>query len=413
MKTISLLGIVVLIGVAWLLSEHRRRFPFRVVLWGLALQLFLGWFILKTGPGEALFDGCQRLVSRFIGFANEGTRLLFGPLADETVMSRTFGPQNALLFGLVITGIIVLISTVSSVLYHYGLLQLLVRAAAWVMRRAMGTSGSETLSAAANIFMGQTEAPLVIKPYLAGMTRSELHCMMVGGFATIAGSVMGVYSGLLKVPAGHLLTASVMSAPAALLISKILIPETGSSETAAGSTARIERETVNGIDAACSGAGDGMKLAINVLAMLLAFTSLVAAVNWLLGEGFSHLGWQTQRPLQTLLGYANAPFAWLMGIPSKDCLAVGQILGERIVLTEFVGYISLSQQQASLEPRSYVIAAYALCGFANFGSVAIQIGGIGALVPQRRKDLAQVGLKAMVGGLLACYMTACVVGILI
>ncbi|MEY2789620.1 MAG: hypothetical protein RLZZ34_2763 [Verrucomicrobiota bacterium] len=413
MKTISLLGIVVLIGVAWLLSEHRRRFPFRVVLWGLALQLFLGWFILKTGPGEALFDGCQRLVSRFIGFANEGTRLLFGPLADETVMSRTFGPQNALLFGLVITGIIVLISTVSSILYHYGLLQLVVRAAAWVMRRAMGTSGSETLSAAANIFMGQTEAPLVIKPYLAGMTRSELHCMMVGGFATIAGSVMGVYSGLLKVPAGHLLTASVMSAPAALLISKILIPETGSSETAAGSTARIERETVNGIDAACSGAGDGMKLAINVLAMLLAFTSLVAAVNWLLGEGFSHLGWQTQRPLQTLLGYANAPFAWLMGIPSKDCLAVGQILGERIVLTEFVGYISLSQQQASLEPRSYVIAAYALCGFANFGSVAIQIGGIGALVPQRRKDLAQVGLKAMVGGLLACYMTACVVGILI
>jgi CNT family concentrative nucleoside transporter len=353
------------------------------------------------------------VVTRFIGFANEGNRLMFGALADEGAMSKAFGPENALFFALVITGIIVLISTVSSILYHYGLLQLVVRAAAWVMRRAMGTSGSETLSAAANIFMGQTEAPLVIKPYLAGMTRSELHCMMVGGFATIAGSVMGVYSGLLKVPAGHLLTASVMSAPAALLISKILIPETGSSETAAGSTARIERETVNGIDAACSGAGDGMKLAINVLAMLLAFTSLVAAVNWLLGEGFSHLGWQTQRPLQTLLGYANAPFAWLMGIPSKDCLAVGQILGERIVLTEFVGYISLSQQQASLEPRSYVIAAYALCGFANFGSVAIQIGGIGALVPQRRKDLAQVGLKAMVGGLLACYMTACVVGILI
>jgi CNT family concentrative nucleoside transporter len=413
MKIISLLGMVMLIGVAWLLSEHRRRFPFRAVLWGLSLQFLLGWAILRTGPGEALFNGCQRLVSRFIGFANEGNRLLFGPLADETVMSRAFGPQNALLFGLVITGIIVLISTVSSILYHYGLLQRLVRAAAWVMRRAMGTSGSETLSAAANIFMGQTEAPLVIKPYLAGMTRSELHCMMVGGFATIAGSVMGVYSGILKVPAGHLLTASVMSAPAALLISKILIPETGSSETAAGSTAKIERETVNGIDAACSGASDGMKLAINVLAMLLAFTSLVAAVNWLLGEGFSHLGWHTQRPLQTLLGYANAPFAWLMGIPSKDCLAVGQILGERIVLTEFVGYISLSQQQASLEARSYVIAAYALCGFANLGSVAIQIGGIGALVPQRRKDLAQVGLKAMVGGLLACYMTACVVGILI
>ncbi len=413
MKIISLSGIVALIGVAWLLSEQRRRFPFRAVLWGLALQFFFGWFILRTGPGERLFNAFQQVVSRFIGFANEGNRLLFGPLADEAVMSKAFGPENALFFALVLTGIIVLISTVSSILYHYGLLQLLVRAAAWVMRRTMGTSGSETLSAAANIFMGQTEAPLVIKPYLAGMTRSELHCMMVGGFATIAGSVLGVYSGLLKVPAGHLLTASVMSAPAALLISKILIPETASSETAAGSTARIERETINGIDAACSGASDGMRLSLNVIAMLLAFTSLVAAVNWLLGEGFSHLGWHTQRPLQTLLGYANAPFAWLMGIPTQDCRAVGQILGERIVLSEFVGYLSLSQQQPSLDPRSYVITAYALCGFANFGSVAIQIGGIGALVPQRRKDLAQVGLKAMVGGLLACYMTACVVGILI
>jgi len=413
MKLISLAGILALIGVAWLLSEHRRRFPFRAVLWGVALQFSLGWFILKTGPGEGIFEACQKLVGRFIGFANEGNRLMFGPLADEAVMSRAFGPENALFFALVITGIIVLISTVSSILYHYGLLQLLVRAAAWVMRRAMGTSGSETLSAAANIFMGQTEAPLVIKPYLPRMTRSELHCLMVGGFATIAGSVMGVYSGLLKVPAGHLLTASVMSAPAALLISKILIPETEVSETAAGSSAKIERETVNGIDAACSGAGDGMKLAINVIAMLLAFTSLVAAANWILGETFGVVGWQTRQPLQTLLGYANAPFAWLMGIPSKDCLTVGQILGERIVLTEFVGYISLSRQQASLDPRSYVIAAYALCGFANFGSVAIQIGGIGALVPGRRKDLAQVGLKAMLGGLLACYMTACVVGVLI
>ncbi|MEN9547332.1 MAG: hypothetical protein RLZZ356_2064, partial [Verrucomicrobiota bacterium] len=265
MKIISLSGIVALIGVAWLLSEQRRRFPFRAVLWGLALQFFFGWFILRTGPGERLFNAFQQVVSRFIGFANEGNRLLFGPLADEAVMSKAFGPENALFFALVLTGIIVLISTVSSILYHYGLLQLLVRAAAWVMRRTMGTSGSETLSAAANIFMGQTEAPLVIKPYLAGMTRSELHCMMVGGFATIAGSVLGVYSGLLKVPAGHLLTASVMSAPAALLISKILIPETASSETAAGSTARIERETINGIDAACSGASDGMRLSLNVI----------------------------------------------------------------------------------------------------------------------------------------------------
>jgi len=407
------MGILALIGVAWLLSEHRRRFPWRAVVWGLALQFLLGWFILKTGPGERIFEACQRMVSRFIGFAGEGNRLLFGALADEAAMSKAFGPENALFFALVLTGIIVLVSTVSSILYHYGLLQLLVRAVAWVMRRTLGTSGSETLGAAANIFMGQTEAPLVIKPYLPRMTRSELHCLMVGGFATIAGSVMGVYSGLLKVPAGHLLTASVMSAPAALLVSKILIPETEASETAAGSTARIERETVNGIDAACSGAGDGMRLAINVIAMLLAFTSLVAAANWILGEAFGVVGWPTRQPLQTLLGHANAPFAWLMGIPSKDCLAVGRILGERIVLSEFMGYLSLSREQASLDPRSYVIAAYALCGFANFGSVAIQIGGIGALVPGRRRDLAEVGLKAMLGGLLACYMTACVVGVMI
>lgn len=413
MKLTSLLGILALIGVAWLLSEHRRRFPWRAVVWGLALQFLLGWFILKTGPGERVFEACQRMVGRFIGFAGEGNRLLFGALADEAAMSKAFGPENALFFALVLTGIIVLVSTVSSILYHYGLLQLVVRAVAWVMQRTLGTSGSETLGAAANIFMGQTEAPLVIKPYLPRMTRSELHCLMVGGFATIAGSVMGVYSGLLKVPAGHLLTASVMSAPAALLVSKILIPETEASETAAGSTARIERETVNGIDAACSGAGDGMRLAINVIAMLLAFTSLVAAANWILGEAFGVVGWHTRQPLQTLLGYANAPFAWLMGIPSKDCLAVGRILGERIVLSEFIGYLSLSREQASLDPRSYVIAAYALCGFANFGSVAIQIGGIGALVPGRRRDLAEVGLKAMLGGLLACYMTACVVGVLI
>lgn len=413
MKIISLFGIVALLFVAWLFSENRRRFPWRVVLWGVGLQFFFGWFILQSTPGARIFNACQRAVSGFIGFANEGNKLLFGPLANEEMMTRSFGSGNALLFGIVIIGIIILISTVSAVLYHYGILQAVVKAAAWVMRRTMGTSGSETLSAAANIFMGQTEAPLIIRPYLPGMTRSELHCMMVGGFSTVAGSVMGIYSGLLQVPAGHLITASVMSAPAALLVAKVLIPETELSETASGSIRKIERETVNGIDAACSGASDGMKLAINVVAMLLAFTSLVAAVNWGLGAGLSRVGWVTNQPLQVILGYLNWPFAWLMGIPEKDCLAVGQILGERIVLTEFMGYLSLAKQQSTLDPRSYVIATYALCGFANFGSVAIQIGGIGALVPSRKNDLARLGLKAMFGGLLACYLTGCVVGLLL
>lgn len=413
LKLTSLFGIFGIIAVAWLMSEHKRKFPLRAVVWGVALQFFFGWFILRTTPGHNLFDACQAAVTRFMGFANEGNKLIFGPLAKEDVLSKAFGPDNAFLFAIVVTGTVILISAVSSLLYHYGILQLVVRAMASVMRLLMGTSGSETLAAAANIFMGQTEAPLVVKPYLARMTRSELTCMMVGGFATIAGGVMAVYSGVLKIPAGHLLTASVMSAPAALLISKVLVPETEVSETSAGANAKIERETINGIDALCTGAGDGMKLAINVAAMLIAFTSFVAAANWLLGWAVGHVGWQTDRPLQFVLGYLNAPFAWMMGVPSKDILSVGQILGERIVLTEFMGYISLSGQQANLDERSYTLATYALCGFANIGSVAIQIGGIGALVPARRPDLVRLGVKAMIGGLFACYMTACVIGVLL
>ena len=413
LKLTSALGIFLLIGFAWICSENRGRFPWRPVVWGVALQFSFGAFILHTAFGARVFGGCQAAINKFIGFANEGNQLVFGPLAKEDLLSKAFGPGNALLLAIVVAGTVILISSVSSLLYHYNILQVIVRAMAWVMRRIMGTSGSETLSAAANIFMGQTEAPLVIKPYLARMTRSELNCMMVGGFATIAGGVMAVYSGVLKIPAGHLLTASVMSAPAALLIAKVMVPETEVSETAAGATAKIERETINGIDAICTGASDGMKLAINVAAMLIAFTSIVAAANWLLGWLFAHVGWHNPQPLQTVLGYANAPFAWAMGIPPKDCVAIGQILGERIVLNEFIGYLSLSSQKASLDPRSYVLTTYALCGFANLASVAIQIGGIGALVPARRGDLATLGMKAMVGGLLASYMTACVCGVLL
>jgi CNT family concentrative nucleoside transporter len=245
------------------------------------------------------------------------------------------------------------------------------------------------------------------------MTRSEIACLMIGGFANIAGGVLAVYSGWLKIPAGHLITQSVMSAPAALLIAKVLVPETEQSETAGGTTARVERETHNGIDAICVGASEGMKLSINVLAMLMAFTAIVAGLNWLVSQGVSPLGWHTDKPLQEALGYLNAPFAWLIGVPAKDCLAIGQILGERIVLNEFFGYLSLSAQQSQLDPRSYTLATYALCGFANLGSVAIQIGGIGAIAPSRRPDLVQLGLKAMVGGLLACYLTACIAGVLL
>ncbi len=413
LKFVSAFGLVAIIGIAWLCSEHRRLFPWRAVISGVILQFAIGIFVLQTAAGLAFFNGCQHAVDRFISFADEGNRIVFGPLARPEVLTQAFGPQNTFLLAITVTGTIILISAVSSLLYHYGILQLVVRGIAWGVRRIMGTSGSETLAAAANIFVGQTEAPLVIRPYLPRMTRSEINCLMIGGFANIAGGVLAVYSGMLKIPAGHLITQSVMSAPAALLLSKVLVPETEVSETAGGAPAKIDRESLNGIDALCIGCTEGMKLSINVAAMLIGFAAVVAAANWLLGSCVGPLGWHTEKPLQEFFGYLNAPFAWLIGVPAKDCFAIGQIFGERIVLNEFLGYITLSAKKAMLDERSYVLATYALCGFANLGSVAVQIGGIGALAPSRRPDLVQLGLKAMFGGLLACYMTACVAGVLL
>ena len=408
----SLTGIAAFLLLAWVLSVDRRRFPWRAVVWGLGLQAGFAALILKTTPGHRIFDGFQSAVNRLVSFASEGNELVFGPLASDEILTRGFGPGNTVILAITITGTIILVSTVSAVLYHYGILQHVVRGMAWIMRRAMGTSGSETLATAANIFMGQTEAPLMIRPYLPRMTQSELFCMMTGGFATIAGTVIGVYTGVLKIPAGSLLTASVMSAPAALLISKIMFPERESSDTAAGASAEVERTTVNGLDAVCRGAADGMMLSINVAAMLLAFTSLVALANFLVAWVVGFAGWTTEKPIQEILGLLNAPFAVLMGVPFQDARVIGQILGERIVLNEFIGYISLSKAQATLTPRAYDLTVYALCGFANFASIAIQIGGIGALAPERRSDLARLGFRAMIAGLLACYLTACVAGIL-
>lgn len=408
----SLLGIIVLIGLAWLLSENRRRFPVRVVAWGLTLQFAAGLFLLRSTLGRWLFDRFHQAVTRFIGFATDGTTLVFGPLARNDLLAERFGPANGMVLGITIAGTIILVSAVSALLYHLGVLQAVVRGFAWGMRRVLGTSGSETLAAAANVFMGQTEAPLVIRPYLDGMTRSELMALMVGGMATIAGGVLAAYVGL-GIDAGHLLTASVLSAPASLMMAKILVPETETSPTAAGSTASAERTTVNPIDALCQGASDGLRLSLNVLAMLIAFTAVIAAANWILAGTAGLAGWRTDRPLQVILGWLNAPFAWLIGIPWEDCPAVGAALGERILLNEFIGYLSLTEMQDHLQPRSRILATYALCGFANLASVAIQIGGIGALAPGRRTDLAQLGARAMVGGLLACYLTACMAGLLL
>lgn len=413
-RLICLLGLTVFVALAWALSEKRRLFPWRIVASGLGLQFLFGALILRTEGGKGFFVFLDKAFRKLLGFADEGIGFVFGPLGSGTTLRAAFGENNGAVVALIITGSIILVSALSSLLYHYGVLQQIVKAAAWVMRRVMHTSGSETLAAAANIFMGQTEAPLVIKPYLARMTRSELMALMVPGMATIAGGVLAAYVSF-GISAGHLLTASVISAPAALMMAKILLPETEESETAHGAHQPIERETVNGIDALCHGASDGMKLAINVMAMLIAFVAVVALANYLLSLGLRALGQNVQQPLQLVLGWLNAPCAWLMGVPWDECGKVGALLGERVVLNEFLAYLDLGKEikAGAISHRSAEITTYALCGFANFASIAIQIGGIGALVPQRRGELAQLGFKAMLGGLLACYCTACVAGLLL
>ena len=412
LKLIGLLGLAAFIALAWALSLDRKRFPWRTVWSGLALQFVVAWLILRTTVGAAIFDYTNRAVDRLIGFAEEGSKMVFGPLANGKLLADKWGPENAFIFVITVTSTIILVSAVSSLLYHYGVLQRVVKGMAWVMERVMKTSGSESLAAAANIFMGQTEAPLVIKPYLAHMTKSELLAVMIPGMASIAGGVMAAYVSF-GVSAGHLLTASVMSAPAALLISKIMLPETEKSETAEGATAKLELESTNGIDAICRGASEGMTLSLNVMGMLIAFVAVVAMVNYLISLPQTEL-FKMSNPvtLQMLFGWVNAPFAWLMGVPTKDCVAVGQVLGERIVLNEFIGYLSLGKLKETIDPRSFTIATYALCGFANFASIAIQIGGIGALAPNRRAELAKFGVRAMVGGLLACYMMATITSLL-
>jgi CNT family concentrative nucleoside transporter len=402
-----------MIAAAWAISVNRRRFPWRTVAAGLGLQFAIAWFILATKTGRAFFDGAQSAFLKLLDCAAQGAEFVFGPLAREKMLAEKWGSDHAFIFFVTVTATIILVSALSSLLYHYGILQRVVRGVAWVMQRAMRTSGSESLAAAANIFLGQTEAPLVIKPYLRRMTQSELLALMIGGMASIAGGVLAAYVGF-KIHAGHLLTASVMSAPASLMIAKILLPEAEVSETAGGASAKVPRDTYNGLEALCRGAGDGAMLSINVMAMLIAFVAVVALANLLFGAAQSWCGAVQPVKLETVVGWCNAPFAWLMGVPWKDCHAVGELLGQRIVLNEFIGYLGLGKLVAAetLDERSVRLATYALCGFANFSSIAIQIGGIGALAPERRADLAKLGLRAMIGGLIACYLTATVVGIL-
>jgi CNT family concentrative nucleoside transporter len=419
LRLISFLGWFTMIAAAWAISYNRKLFPWRTVVWGLGLQFVLAILILKTPWGGALFEFAQKIVLKLIQFSTEGTKFVFGPLADRDLMGAKFGPEHSLVFGIVVMGTVIIVACISSLLYHWGILPKVVHAIAWCMRKVMGTSGSETLSACANIFMGQTEAPLMIRPYVPRMTHSEIMTIMVCGMAHIAGGVAAVYAAMgmqagYPNTAGHLLTASVLNCPAALMIAKILLPETQQSETAASMPASVPRTSANSIDAICRGASDGFHLALNIIAMLIAFIAMIALADFVFTYPQKHLGIAHPATLETVFGWINAPFAWLMGVPVKDIVPVGQILGERVVLNEFVGYLDLTTNFATkLDPRSFTIATYALCGFANFSSIAIQIGGIGSLAPERRSEMAKVGLRAMIGGLLAAYMTASLAGLLL
>ena len=407
----SLLGLAAFITLAWGLSVRRQQFPWRTVLAGLGLQTLIALIMIRPSAfSEWVYEQANTAAANLIYFAKQGTQLIFGPLAKQEALQPVFGNNDAMVLAITICGTIILVAVISSLFYHLGLLQRIVRAIAWVMQRVMRTSGSESLCTSANVFMGQTEAPLVIQPYLKGMTKSELMTMMVGGMATIAGGVFAVYAGM-GVEAGHLLTASFMAAPTALYMAKILLPETKQSETADGADQEVQAETTNALDAMCRGASDGMKLTLNVLAMLIGFTAAIALLNYLIVLPQNWIGVNAPITFDQILGWLNAPFAWLMGVPWSDCDAIGQALGKRIVFTEFIGYMEITSLKETLDPRSFTLATFAICGFANFASIAIQIGGIGSLAPERRADLASLGLRAMAGGILVGYTNACIAGL--
>ncbi len=402
-RLISLLGLVVFLGFGYAFSVNRAAVLWSTVLWGIGLQLILAIFILKTAIGLAVFQFLGNLVRRFLEFSDAGAQFVFGEGFKEHFFAFKVLPS------------IIFFSSFISILYHYGILPRVVQTIGWVMMHTMKTSGAESLCCASNIFLGQTEAPLMIKPYLASLTLSELHAVMTGGFTTIAGGVMAAYISL-GIPAEHLIAASVMSAPAALALSKLFYPETEKSQTSVQADVGVERIHSNAIDAAAAGAIDGLKLVLNVAAMLIAFLGLFAFINAVL----SWMGKATGLPqlsLEWILSYLMAPLAWLMGVPWSDCFQVGILLGKKTILNEFIAYLDLKEmldgQGPMISERAKILATYALCGFSNISSIANQIGGIGAIAPSRQQDLARLGVRAMIAGSLACFMTACVVGILL
>ena len=414
-------GLAVLIGIAFLFSNNKKAIDWKLVFTGIGLQILFALFVLLTPWGASLFNSLSHGFVALLGFTQEGAHFVFGDLVDPSKFGFVFAFQ--------VLPTIIFFAALMGVLYHLGVMQFIVRCMAWAITRVMRVSGAETTSVCASIFIGQTEAPLTIKPYIPHMTQSELMTVMIGGMAHIAGGVLAAYVQMLgggdatqqAFFAKHLLTASIMAAPATLVIAKLLVPEVGEPLTRGTIKMEVEKNTANVIDAAAAGAGDGLRLALNVGAMLLAFIALIALINGPL-EWFGYVtgiqDWLGHSlSLSNLLGYIMAPIAWVIGVPWADAVNVGGLIGQKIVINEFVAYTQLSdiiagKTQIVLSEQGKLIATYALCGFANFSSIAIQIGGIGGLAPERRGDLARLGLRAVLGGSIATFMTATIAGVL-
>ena len=404
----GVLGMAVLVGLAYLFSTARKEIKLKTVLWGLGLQLAFGIFVLKFEVGRMIFQVAGDAVNKLLSFAFSGSEFVFGPL----------GARNSsigFIFAFQVLPTIIFIAAVFAFLYHIGVMQLFIRAFAWVMTRVMGASGAESLDIAASIFMGQTEAPLTIRPFLSKLTKSELMCVMTCGMAHVSGGIMAAYiaSG---VEAKHLLTAVIMTAPGTLLMAKMLVPETEQPLTAGRVQMPDMEKEANFLGAISRGTSDGLQLAINVAAMLISFIALLALVDYLVGGAHNwlfahHFPWFPES-LEQFFGWIFSPIAWLIGIPWKDASTVGYLLGTRMSINEVVAFAKLGQLKGTLDPRSFTITTFALCGFANFSSIGIQIGGIGALAPEQRGQLAKFGIRAMLAGTMANLMSACIVGIL-
>ncbi|MBV9404910.1 MAG: NupC/NupG family nucleoside CNT transporter [Acidobacteriaceae bacterium] len=401
----GIVGLVAIVCCAYLFSTARGAIQKRVLLWGITLQFAFAFLVLKTKLGE-LFYGISLLVNALLNYTVAGSSFVFG----DKLGART--EQFGVIFAFQILPIVIFICSLFAILYYLGIMQVFVKGMAIVMQRFMGTSGAESTCVAASIVMGQTEAPVTIRPFLESLTESELFTVMTSGMAHVSGSVMAAYVAIAGVSIAHLLTAVIMTAPATIMLAKMFVPETGQPLTLGTVKVGVEKPGVNVIDAAARGAGDGLNLALNIAGMVIAFLALVAMINGGLGWLHSHIAW-IPGTLQQILALLFAPVAWALGVSWNDCATIGNLLGTRMVLNEFVAFLDLGKVKALLQPRSFVIGTFALCGFANLSSIAIQIGGIGALAPSRKSDLARLGLKAMFVGTLANFMSACIAGLLL